>query len=157
MSVLESGDPFGRGREQHPVPGVSAGVEILGQTEVKGVNPYVDSVVVHTERGGRVKSSGRVVVAAGHNMLGLTLGPASAELAINAVGGHQLPSWSAPFDANRFGSRGYRRIVRDSPVRVRPSSGPAPSIATGIVACRQEMWRKVGATATRSSPTRPRN
>lgn len=56
--------------------------------------------------------------AAGHNMLGLTLGPASAELAINAVGGHQLHSWSAPFDANRFGSRGYRRIGRDSPVRV---------------------------------------
>lgn len=54
---------------------------------------------------GRVNASGRVVVAAGHNMLGLTLGPASAELAINAIGGHQMPGWSAPFDANRFGSR----------------------------------------------------
>jgi len=54
---------------------------------------------------GRVNASERVVVAAGHNMLGLTLGPASAELAINAIGRHQPPGWSAPFDANRFGSR----------------------------------------------------
>jgi Glycine/D-amino acid oxidases (deaminating) len=67
---------------------------------------------------GRANASGRVVVAAGHNMLGLTLGPATAELAINAIGGKQLPGWSAPFDANRFGNRasrwqfGHTRIPR---------------------------------------------
>jgi len=67
---------------------------------------------------GQVKGSGRVVVAAGHNMLGLTLGPASAELAINAIGGHQLPGWSAAFDANRFGGRGPGKPVLEHAVRV---------------------------------------
>lgn len=63
---------------------------------------------------GRARVSGRVVVAAGHNMLGLTLGPASAELAISAIGECDLPGWSAPFDANRFG-------------RKRASSTPLPN------------------------------
>jgi D-amino-acid dehydrogenase len=67
---------------------------------------------------GAVKASGRVVVAAGHNMLGLTLGPASAELAIKAIGGHRLPGWSAAFDANRFGGRGTGKSVLENPVRV---------------------------------------
>lgn len=59
---------------------------------------------------GRTRASRRVVVAAGHNMLGLTLGPASAELAISAIGEHALPGWSAPFDANRFSRRGAGRL-----------------------------------------------
>jgi len=54
---------------------------------------------------GATRASDRVVVAAGHNMIGLTLGPASAELAISAIGGEKLPGWSTPFEANRFGSR----------------------------------------------------
>lgn len=67
---------------------------------------------------GRVKGNARVVVAAGHNMLGLTLGPASAELAINAIGSNQLPGWSAPFDANRFGSHRRRKAVQENTVRL---------------------------------------
>jgi D-amino-acid dehydrogenase len=58
---------------------------------------------------GRTRASARVVVAAGHNMLGLTLGPASAELAISAIGAQTQPGWSAPFDANRFSRRGAGR------------------------------------------------
>ncbi|MFC5931321.1 FAD-dependent oxidoreductase [Cryobacterium melibiosiphilum] len=70
---------------------------------------------------GRSDASDRVVVAAGHNMLGLTLGPASAELAISALGGHTLPGWSDPFDANRFGRRwaGRRPLTERTGMLVR--------------------------------------
>lgn len=67
---------------------------------------------------GQANAGGRVVVAAGHNMLGLTLGPASAELAVRAIGGHDLPGWSRPFDANRFGGRRPGKTVLEDRRRV---------------------------------------
>jgi D-amino-acid dehydrogenase len=65
---------------------------------------------------GRAKISSRVVLAAGHNMLGLTLGPASAELAIAAIGELELPRWSTPFDANRFGHKKASATLAPNPV-----------------------------------------
>ncbi|WP_442546114.1 NAD(P)/FAD-dependent oxidoreductase (plasmid) [Arthrobacter sp. KN11-1C] len=51
---------------------------------------------------GKVGNSRGVYVATGHNMLGLTLAPASAELIVNAIDGREQPQWAAAFRPSGF-------------------------------------------------------